>query len=208
MFEVSGCRLRAPRRLLSRRLARRALDERSSRRCAPACSLPTRSSCAASPTGSGSVRGDPTEGALVVAAAKAGPARTRELDTRVPASERDPVHVGEQAHDDAPRERPTAWSPMRKGAPEVLLDSCTQQLSDARRDGARRGRPRSDPGSGAQHMAGEALRVLAVAWRSDATLANAEDEMTLLGLVGMIDPPRPEARAGGPRPAARPGISR
>jgi Ca2+-transporting ATPase len=44
-------------------------------------------------------------------------------------------------------------------------------------------------------MAGEALRVLAVASRRNATLENAEHGMTFLGMVGMIDPPRPEARA-------------
>jgi Ca2+-transporting ATPase len=43
-------------------------------------------------------------------------------------------------------------------------------------------------------MAGEALRVLAVAQKPDATIENAEKEMTFLGLVGMIDPPRLEAK--------------
>lgn len=43
-------------------------------------------------------------------------------------------------------------------------------------------------------MASEALRVLALARRPDATLESAEHEMTFLGLVGMIDPPRSEAR--------------
>jgi phosphoserine phosphatase len=44
-------------------------------------------------------------------------------------------------------------------------------------------------------MAERALRVLAVAGRSDATPENAERGMTFLGLVGMIDPPRAEAGA-------------
>ncbi len=41
-------------------------------------------------------------------------------------------------------------------------------------------------------MARKALRVLCVASKTNATLENAEHEMTFLGLVGMIDPPRPE----------------
>ena len=47
----------------------------------------------------------------------------------------------------------------------------------------------------AKRMAGEALRVLAVAYKRDAAPEDAEGDMTLLGLVGMIDPPRPEAQA-------------
>ena len=46
----------------------------------------------------------------------------------------------------------------------------------------------------AQELAGEALRVLAVARRPGATVETAEEEMTFLGLVGMIDPPRPEVK--------------
>jgi Ca2+-transporting ATPase len=44
-------------------------------------------------------------------------------------------------------------------------------------------------------MAGEGLRVLAIARKSGATLADAERDMTLLALVAMMDPPREEARA-------------
>ncbi len=44
-------------------------------------------------------------------------------------------------------------------------------------------------------MAGEALRVLAMAAKADARPAKAERGMTFLGLAGMIDPPRPEAKA-------------
>ena len=43
-------------------------------------------------------------------------------------------------------------------------------------------------------MADDALRVLAVATRAEATPENAQRDLTFLGLVGMIDPPRPEAR--------------
>ena len=42
-------------------------------------------------------------------------------------------------------------------------------------------------------MASQALRVLAVAVKPRASLEDAERGMTFLGLVGMIDPPRPEA---------------
>ena len=62
-----------------------------------------------------------------------------------------------------------------KGAPEVILASCTRQLASRRRDGARRRRAAKRPGA-AQQLAGEALRVLAVASQADATLENAEHE--------------------------------
>ena len=44
-------------------------------------------------------------------------------------------------------------------------------------------------------MAAAGLRVLAVARKHQATRDDAERAMTLLGLVGMMDPPRPEAAA-------------
>jgi Ca2+-transporting ATPase len=44
-------------------------------------------------------------------------------------------------------------------------------------------------------MAGEALRVLGIAFKPEAILETAEKGMTFLGLAGMIDPPRPEVKA-------------
>ena len=44
-------------------------------------------------------------------------------------------------------------------------------------------------------MAADGLRVLAIASKAGATLEEPESGMTLLGLVAMMDPPRPEARA-------------
>jgi Ca2+-transporting ATPase len=81
-----------------------------------------------------------------------------------------------------------------KGAPETILDSCSRQwteqgevaLGDADREAIL---------ETVRQMAGEALRVLAVATKTDAQLEDAERDMTFLGLVGMIDPPRPEAKA-------------
>ena len=43
-------------------------------------------------------------------------------------------------------------------------------------------------------MASQALRVLAIAYKPQATIQSAECDMTLLGLVGMIDLPRPGAK--------------
>jgi Ca2+-transporting ATPase len=89
----------------------------------------------------------------------------------------------------------TAYS---KGAPEIILDSCARQLTET--GGAAGETPLDAAGKekildAAQQMASEALRVLAVASQSNATLETAERDMTFLGLVGMIDPPRPEAKA-------------
>ena len=85
---------------------------------------------------------------------------------------------------------PIAYS---KGAPEVVLNASTRYL-------AQDGEHTLDDASretfitAAREMAGQALRVLAVASRPAETIQQAETEMTLLGLVGMIDPPRPEAK--------------
>ena len=58
-----------------------------------------------------------------------------------------------------------------------------------------------------QRMAGEGLRVLAIARKTGASLEDAEREMTLLGLVAMMDPPR--ARRGPRcRPARRQASAR
>jgi len=148
------------------------------------------------------VRGDPTEGALIVAARKAG-LEDEALDARyervgeVPfSSERKLMST---IHRDA--ERAGELLVFSKGAPDVLLARCTREvvgegtrpLSEARRAQIRQTN---------EQLAREALRTLGVAVRTlpadglerakaDASL---EQEMAFAGLIGMIDPPREEAK--------------
>jgi len=138
------------------------------------------------------VKGDPTEGALVVAAAKAG-LNKADLESQFPRVNEIPFtsETKRMTTLHAKREGIVAYS---KGAPEIILDSCTRWLTadgEAALDAASRRAILET----AHQMAGEALRVLAVASKADATLESAEHEMTFLGLMGMIDPPRPEARS-------------
>jgi len=138
------------------------------------------------------IKGDPTEGALVVAAAKAALHKT-ELDPRFPRVNEIPF-TSETKRMTTLHKGPHGIFACAKGAPEVILDSCTKQLTET-------GEKALDPAGRtaileiARRMAAEALRVLAVASKSSAALETAENEMTFLGLVGMMDPPRSEAKA-------------
>jgi Ca2+-transporting ATPase len=128
------------------------------------------------------VKGDPTEGALVVAAAKAGLHKS-ELDLRFPRIDEIPF--------DADAKRMTTFHRVgddtvacAKGAPEVIVAACT--LDDDARATAL---------AAAREMAAQALRVIAVARRRPLRREDVDAGLTLLGLVGLIDPPRPEAKA-------------
>ena len=138
------------------------------------------------------VRGDPTEAALIVAAAKAGLHRPDLLAER-PRVDEIPF-TSEAKRMTTVHGTPNGSVAYAKGAPEVVLEASTRQLT-ASGETALDGEGRESLLETARQMASEALRVLAVARRSGATLENAERELTFLGLVGMIDPPRPEAKA-------------
>jgi P-type Ca2+ transporter type 2C len=136
------------------------------------------------------VRGDPTEGALLVAAAKAGVAK-RALDEELPRVAEIPF-TSESKRMTTLHRTPGGVVAYAKGAPEILLASCARQLTgngETELDDATRDRVLEVSRS----LAADAVRVLAVARRADATLENAEQELTFVGLLGMIDPPRPEA---------------
>jgi Ca2+-transporting ATPase len=137
------------------------------------------------------IRGDPTEGALVVAAAKAG-LHKPELEERFPRRHEIPFASEKKRmttlHDAA--EGVVAYA---KGAPEVILDACVARRT-AEGEVSLDERHRQAILDAARTMASEALRVLAVARKADASPEDAERNMTFLGLVGMIDPPRPEAK--------------
>ncbi len=139
--------------------------------------------------------GDPTEGALVVAAAKAGLWREK-LEETYP-------RVGEIPFDSMRKRMTTIHlTPdgvrvaYMKGAPEVVLERCTHILERGVR---RRITPRDREWilSTTREMASEALRVLAMAYRElppegELEAEEVERGLTFVGLQGMIDPPRDE----------------
>lgn len=80
-----------------------------------------------------------------------------------------------------------------KGAPDVILKTCTK----SEQNGSVRTLSPSVHSKILRHneeMAAQALRVIAVAYRECNGIADKDpDNLIFLGLIGMIDPPRPEA---------------
>ncbi|MFO0905889.1 MAG: cation-translocating P-type ATPase [Pirellulales bacterium] len=141
-------------------------------------------------------KGDPTEAALVVAAAKAGLHKI-DLDAQQPRIGEIPF-TSESKRMTTLHRRDGGQVAYAKGAPEVLLAACTHRATASGAD-ASGDEPLDEAGrlailADSHAMAANALRVLAVAERSSASLDNAEQQLTFLGLCGMIDPPRTEAK--------------
>ena len=137
------------------------------------------------------ITGDPTEGALVVAAEKAGVAveETRRRHARrdaIPFESENQLMATSHAEPDG-RQRVIV-----KGAPEVVLRRCADGP-----DGVDHAALHAE----VDRMASAGMRVLALAERHlapghhDLRLEDIEKGLRFLGLVGMIDPPRPEAIA-------------
>ena len=152
-----------------------------------------------------SIQGDPTEGALIVAATKAGyrPDKLRQQMHRlleIPfESERRRMSVISRTE-----EGETALH--LKGAPDTVMELSTHILIDGKAQPLTR-EMRETILAENEWMAGQALRVLGVAYRplpegwvpgADLTPDQAseryEQELIFLGLFGMIDPPRPEVK--------------
>ena len=151
--------------------------------------------------------GDPTEGALVVAAAKAGMTR-KELQATYPRTQEYPfdsvrkrmstVHQGTLVPKLAGEKGEDRHWLLVKGAPDLVLENCQwwlgedgpQELTAARKVELLKVN---------HQLATEALRVLAFAFRPDppsgSPVEEVEKDLTFVGFMGMIDPPRPEAKA-------------
>lgn len=143
------------------------------------------------------VKGDPTEGALVVLAEKAG---LKQQGTRLEAPRITELPFSSERKRMATVHRMPDGRHLAfvKGAPEVLLDRCVsaqrhdqqQPLTDA---------SRAQILVANEQMANDALRVLAIAYREVSPDGphgeeTVERDLTFLGLIGMMDPPRDEAK--------------
>lgn len=138
------------------------------------------------------IKGDATEGALVVAAAKAG-LQKDELDEQFVRRAEIPFS-SETKRMTTLHTFPDGARSYSKGAVEIILNSCSRYLvehGEVELDAA----IKENILKSAQTMAEGALRVIAVAYAHNVGLENAEQNMIFLGLFGMIDPPRPEAKA-------------
>ncbi len=150
------------------------------------------------------IQGDPTEAALIVAARKMG-ITPEEMDQRF-------TRIGEVPFSSDRKlmstvqtdvESEGAVAVVSKGAPDVLLSRCTHErcgddirpLTEERRAAIL---------ASVEQLAAEALRTLGVAYRRiahesysatpNAEMQGLEKELIFVGILGIIDPPRPEAK--------------
>lgn len=137
-------------------------------------------------------QGDPTEGALVVMAEELGldAAEARSTHPRIHeipfTSERKMMTTVHRT----PENKTIAFM---KGALEVVMARCSKILVHGSTSSITEKHIKTIYAA-AEEMAGDALRVLAFAYREvDAVDEKLEEGFTILGLVGMMDPPRPDA---------------
>jgi Ca2+-transporting ATPase len=160
--------------------------------------------------------GDPTEGALLVAAAKAGVAHVeikeaypRENEVPFDSERKRMVTIHDvaipQAMDPSPfTDKQKDWDVIAvKGAPDVVLDLCTQYQDRNDRPQPLDEETRRRILAANDEMTQSALRVLGLAYRLDEdvpdnpenfTADDLERDLVFVGLAGMIDPARPEVK--------------
>ena len=145
----------------------------------------------------GAVQGEPTEAALVQWAAARG-LKKPDLEAKLPRVAEAPFDSGRKMMSTVHRTA-DGFIQYTKGAPDALLGRCTHAMRDGERvemTDALRAQILSDN----KEMADRALRVLAAAERrydalpGDTSPEALEHGLTFLGLCGMIDPVRPEAK--------------
>lgn len=141
------------------------------------------------------VKGDPTEGALIVLGEKAGFNHER-LNEEQPRVDEIPFS-SERKRMTTIHETPTGRVAYTKGALEIVLDACSHIMEDGNTEPITE-KDRAIVLETARLMAEDALRVLGLAFRPvGAAIRDKNDyerQMVFVGLVGMIDPPRPEAK--------------
>jgi Ca2+-transporting ATPase len=144
-----------------------------------------------------SVIGDPTEGALIVSAAKAG-FEEEELEKSYPRVAEMPFTSERKCMTTVHSLSPGGKIAYAKGAPEIILEKCShilesgdeKKLTDAKKKKVLEVN---------EKFATDALRVLGMAYRNlpdgltELNEDTVEHDLVFVGLEGMIDPPREEA---------------
>ncbi|MDH5794520.1 MAG: cation-translocating P-type ATPase [Candidatus Bathyarchaeota archaeon] len=150
-----------------------------------------------------SIIGDTTEGALIVAAAKAGLVK-KELEKEYPRIHEVPFTSERKMMSTVHKTSDGKLVAFVKGAPEVILGHCSHILTGgklAKLTSKRRGAIAKVN----EDLANQALRLLGIAYKElDNVKAESfagkarndkiESNLVFIGLAGMIDPPREEAR--------------
>ena len=132
----------------------------------------------------GKATGDPTELALVELAAREGLAKA-ELESGMPRQAELPFDSTRKLMTTVHRRPDGGLRVMVKGAPDVLFRCCAPVQGGEAKN---------------REMASRALRVLGVAYKDIERLPasispeSLERDLTFVGLIGMIDPPRPEVK--------------
>ncbi|HWR28337.1 MAG TPA: cation-translocating P-type ATPase [Negativicutes bacterium] len=144
------------------------------------------------------IAGDPTEGALVVVASKAG-FDSESINEKFPRVQEIPFDSARKMMTTFHRQPDGSVRAFVKGAPDILLNRCNKisskqtitELTDTVRESIF---------AANSAMAKKALRVLAVGYRdfpevpANLEPGQIEKDLIFVGLLGMIDPPRAEAR--------------
>ena len=147
--------------------------------------------------------GDSTEGALIVVAAKAGFLKD-ELEKVYPRIYEVPFTSERKRMTTVHKSTDGKLIAFMKGAPEIVLQRCTHILRNGKPEKLGE-KDRREILSINEQMANEALRVLGVAYKELGNLSKkslnkkeipkmVENQLIFVGLLGMIDPPREEAK--------------
>lgn len=148
------------------------------------------------------ILGDPTEGALLALAAK-GQLEQKKLTRQMPRVGEFPFSSETKRMSTISQQPPGegAYAMYTKGSPELTLDRCTQIQQGAEIQPLT-AEKRKEILTQNDLMAAQGLRVLGFAYKpltdlfpADTSQHEAEKQLVWLGLVGMLDAPRPEVRA-------------
>ncbi len=138
--------------------------------------------------------GDPTEGALVVIAHKAG-INHEEIRKEIPRTREIPFSSETKRMTTAHRFSDGEYA-YTKGAPEIIIDSCNSMYQNGQIVALKENDRKEILNTG-RNFGEDALRVLALSFKkisSEDNLESAQKDMVFAGLVGMLDPPRPEVK--------------